>query len=67
MSQPGLGAWLNSAVDAAVRPRRATDGQRLLLLTATPAALVFGVMLLRHWSRHGIFAEANSAFTDAGV
>jgi hypothetical protein len=62
----GLAAWLSNWVDAAVKPRRTTDGQRLLLLTATPAAIVMGVMLLRHVSYHGsLFAATPASFTDA--
>jgi hypothetical protein len=67
ISQVGLVAWLSNAVDAAVKPRRTTDGARLLLLTATPAALVFGVLLLRHATHRSIFAAAPSAFTDGGA
>jgi hypothetical protein len=67
MSQVGLGVWLSNWIDAALKPRRASDGHRLLLLTATPAALVLGVLLLRHASHRGIFNEAPSAFGDAGA
>ena len=67
MAQVGVSTWLASAVDSAVKPRRTTDGQKLLLLTATPAAVVLGIFLLRHAShRSSLFASAPSTFTDAG-
>ena len=69
MSQAaGVPAWLTSAVDAAVKPRKLSDGRKLLLLTASPAALVLGLFLLRHATHHGVFsAAAASTFTDAGT
>ena len=66
--QAGFAVWLETVINNALKPRRTTDGQRLLVLTATPAALVFGLLLMRHVSRHGsVFSAAPSAFTDAGA
>ena len=67
MSQDvGVPAWLTAAVDAAVKPRKLSDGRKLLLLTVSPAAVVLGLFLLRHATHHGIFSAAAS-FTDEGT
>jgi len=46
--------WL----DSLLKPRRTSDGRRLLLLTATPTALVLGYALLRHLHHQGAFSPA---------
>jgi len=69
MSQAAAGftAWLTATVDAAVKPRRVSDGRKLLWLSVTPAALVLGLLLARHATHHGVFSAAASTFTDAGT
>jgi len=68
MSQAaGVPAWLTAAVDAAVKPRKLSEGRKLLLLTVSPAAVVLGLFLLRHATHHGVFSAASATFTDASA
>ncbi len=57
-------AWLTGVLDSLLRPRRVPDSRRLLLLTATPAAICFGVLLLRHVTYSVFSVSASTAFTD---
>lgn len=61
MATEGVPPWLSTWLDSLLKPRRTSDGRRLLLLTATPTALVLGYALLRHLHHQGAFSSAVGA------